>query len=109
LPYSVTTGADDNGDGDLTNDWPADRGRNGGRGGAFFQADMRVSKFMHYGSRRIELLVDITNVTNRATNFTSYNGQELRDQQTGTLSPLFGLPTAAGPGRQVQAGCRFIF
>ena len=98
LPYNVTTGRDSNSDGVPTNDRPAGTGRNSARGSAFFQADVRLSKFVDWGPRRLELLLEAFNLTNRS-NWTSYNGN--------LSSSSFGIPGAAGPPRQIQIGVRF--
>jgi TonB dependent receptor. len=101
LPYNVTTGTDDNKDGVSTNDRPAGEGRNAARGSAFFQADVRVSRTLHVSQRRLELLIEAFNVTNRA-NWTDYNGNK-------SSVASFGQPASAGPPRQIQLGARFDF
>jgi hypothetical protein len=97
LPYNITTGADDNRDG-VTNDRPAGVGRNSARGAALFQADVRVSKILRSGTRRMELLIEAFNVTNRV-NLLEFNGNR--------SGSSFGLPASAGPPRQLQIGVRF--
>ena len=100
LPYNVTTGSDTNNDG-VVNDRPPDHGRNDARGSALFEADVRVSKFLHAGRMRIELLAEVFNVTNHV-NWTSYDGNMARGE-------FFGQPTDAGPPRQFQVGVRVDF
>jgi hypothetical protein len=100
LPYNVTTGSDDNNDG-VINDRPAGEPRNRARGSAFFQTDVRLSKAIRAGHRRLDLMVEVFNVTNQ-TNWWDYSGRK-------PGSAGFGLPTTAGPARQIQLGIRFDF
>jgi hypothetical protein len=107
LPYEITTGFDDNGDG-LAKDHPIGVGRNAGRNPTFFQLDMRVGKM--WTSRRpvdqeeepaeFELFIDVFNVFN-TINYSDYVGVR--------SSPNFGLPTRAEKGRQLQAGFSYSF
>jgi hypothetical protein len=99
LPYTITTGKDDNGDG-VFNDRPPSVGRNSARGTPFFQTDVRMTKAFRLGVRRVDLLVEAFNVTNRA-NWTMYDGQQ--------SSSTFGRPKDAAPPRQVQVGARIDF
>jgi hypothetical protein len=89
---------DSNGDG-VINDRPDGEGRNGARGAAFFQLDLRLSKVLRAGARRLELMVEAFNVTNRA-NWTDFNGRL-------AAGAAFGQPANAAPPRQVQFGARF--
>ncbi len=93
LPYNITTGRDDNGDG-VFNDRPPGVGRNSARGAAFFQADVRLSRLFRPRRTNLELLVEVFNLTNRA-NWMSYNA--------------LGQPQSAGPPRQVQLGVRWTY
>lgn len=99
LPYNITTGRDDNGD-DNFNDRPSGVGRNSGRGGDLWQADVRLSKSLRFASRRIELLAEAFNATNRS-NWTAYEGRQ--------TSKSFGRPTDSATPRQVQLGIRVDF
>jgi hypothetical protein len=99
LPYNVTTGSDNNND-NVFNDRPPGRGRNAARGSALFQADVRLSRTLRFSARRIELLIEAFNVTNRA-NWTDYNGK--------VSAASFGQPGSAAPPRQLQLGARFDF
>jgi carboxypeptidase family protein/TonB-dependent receptor-like protein len=99
LPYTITTGSDDNHD-TFNNDRPAGVGRNSARGANFRQMDARLSKSFGAGAKRVEVLVEAFNLTNRA-NWTGYDGKK--------ISPTFGRPTAALPARQIQAGVRIDF
>src|SRR6185503_20152168 len=88
LPYNVTTGRDDNGDAYQT-DRPAGVPRNSARGGDFWQIDRRLAKAFGSGARRIELLAEAFNLTNRH-NWTAYDGV--------VGNATFGQPTdAANP------------
>jgi Carboxypeptidase regulatory-like domain/TonB dependent receptor-like, beta-barrel len=101
LPYNVITGTDDNRNLVLpNNDRPPGVGRNSARGAAFFQTDLRISRVLGGSRRRVELLAEVFNVTNRA-NWTDYNGN--------MLASGFGTPGGAGPPRQIQLGVRFQF
>ena len=79
---------------------PGTLGRNAFRGPDFRRLDLRVSKAMAMAKRRIELMVEAFNVTNRV-NFDSYTGS--------IQSQFFGRPQLAGNPRQVQLGVRFDF
>ncbi len=125
LPWTVTTGRDNNRDtfitdvdrpdladpnGDPLNtatyfaDFtgrPGTLGRNTLIGGDFFRLDARVSKFVQLGSFKLEAFVEGFNLTNRV-NFARTQGN-LRNVN-------FGRPTAIeGNMRQVEVGFRFDF
>jgi hypothetical protein len=99
LPYNVTTGFDDNGD-SVINDRPAGERRNAARGAALFQADIRLTKTVRVRGRRLDLLAEGFNVTNRA-NWTDYNGRK--------AAAAFGRPAGAAVPRQIQLGARLDF
>ena len=65
LPYNMTLGLDQNGDGYKNTDRPAGVGRNSGRGSSFVEGDVRLSTTFGRGDRRVELIVEAFNVTNR--------------------------------------------
>jgi len=96
LPYNITTGVDNNRDGFIT-DRPAGVGRNAGRGAAFWQADIRLSRTFQLQRARLEVLGEIFNVTNRR-NWIGHIGDRSSSQ--------FGKPTAATSAREVQLGIR---
>ncbi|MGH9383124.1 MAG: TonB-dependent receptor [Vicinamibacterales bacterium] len=123
LPWTVTTGTDNNRDSfivdrpDLANAGgdPTDRatystaftgrvgnlGRNSATGAGFFRLDARLSKIVNVGGLRYEVFVEGFNLTNRV-NFNSPNGN-LR-------SASFGRPTSIqGNQRQVEIGVRIDF
>lgn len=125
LPWTVTTGSDNNGDQSL-NDRPdllapqgdpADRatynrnfsgragtlGRNSNVGPAFVQVDLRLSKLVRVRRHAVEAFVEGFNVLNRA-NLGVPNGM--------LTSASFGRSTALASGaspRQVEIGVRFNF
>ncbi len=96
LPFNVTTGQDNNGDG-IANDRPAGVNRNSGEGPGQFSVDVHLGrKFtIQRGERKFnaEIGVDSFNVLNK-TNFANYVGV--------ITSPLFGQANSAFPGRQMQ-------
>ena len=125
LPFNITTGRDNNRNGNTT-DRPdlatgaragtddmlnrasfVDPGtragnlpRNAGRGASFWQLDARVAKRIRVGRAQAEALIEAFNVTNRV----NYNSP------VGNLaSALFGRPNSALDARQVQLGVRFEF
>ena len=103
LPFNITTGQDDNGDG-IANDRPAGVGRNSGEGPGQFSVDVHLGRKLtiHRGERKfdIEIGVDSFNVLNK-TNFVNYVGV--------ITSPLFGRPNAAYSGRQMQLTLQIHF
>ena len=130
LPYSITTGRDDNGDG-VSNDRPAGIGRNTGRGAWRWDLHARVSRGFGFGGEReggdgpmirsrvggddgpvmmtmersnarfrVDFYVQGFNLLNR-TNYLNFSGNQ--------QSPFFGLPTSAGPARRVELGMQFAF
>lgn len=125
LPWTVTTGTDNNRD-TIINDRPdlanpsGDRrdpstyfagfagrvgnlGRNTNIGPGFFMLDMRVSKFLALGGRRLEAFVEAFNLLNRVN----------LGRPVGNLSSRnFGKPVDLSGGatpRQVEIGVRFDF
>jgi len=111
LPFNITTGSDDNGDG-VANDRPPGVTRNTGEGPGFMQTDLRVSKLFTFykgglnedgdvsGFRKMELSLDAFNLFNH-TNPTNIIGQ--------VSSPRFGQATNALPARTIQMSLRFNF
>jgi hypothetical protein len=79
---------------------PGTLGRNAFRGPDFRRLDLRASKAIPMAKRRLELMVEAFNVTNRV-NFNSYTGS--------IQSQFFGRPQSADNPRQVQLGVRFDF
>lgn len=99
LPYTIITGTDDNNNG-VNNDRPPGVGRNSARGAGLFEVDVRISRALTLGKCRLEILIDVFNVTNH-DNWTEYSGAQ--------NAKTFGQPTNAGPPRQIQIGARFDF
>lgn len=99
LPYTITTGFDDNRDTNFT-DRPAGVGRNSARGNDFWQADARLSREFRVGRRRIEVLAEAFNLTNHR-NWSGYDGNQ--------RSATFGSATDATSPREVQLGIRVDF
>src|SRR5262249_22518779 len=65
LPYNLIVGLDANGDGYKNTDRPPGVGRNSARGSSFVEGDVRVSRIFGRGARRIELIAEAFNMTNR--------------------------------------------
>jgi hypothetical protein len=111
MPFNVTTGSDDNGDG-VANDRPLGVTRNTGQGPGFVQTDLRISKLFTFfkgplnedgdvsGFRKMEISFDAFNLFNH-TNLTNIIGQ--------LSSPRFGEAASALPGRTIQMSVRFNF
>jgi hypothetical protein len=74
--------------------------RNAFRGPNFRSLDLRVSKAFQMGRRRVEVIAEAFNATNRV----NYGGYTSSIQ-----SAFFGRPQSAGDARQVQLGARFDF
>ena len=100
LPYNITTGGDDNRDGEPSTDRPSGVGRNSGRESGFWQLDARVAKIVGSGQRQVELLAEAFNLTN-GRHWTRFDGNR--------SNATFGKPTDAGSPRQVQLGVRVSF
>jgi hypothetical protein len=102
-PYSILTGRDDNGDTFFT-DRPAGEGRNAHLGPAAWTADGRVSKSFGLGSgRRLEVLIEAFNLTNRP----NFNTPENR-LNSARFGEFVSMATDYTP-RQVQLGARLTF
>jgi carboxypeptidase family protein/TonB-dependent receptor-like protein len=111
VPFNITTGFDDNGDG-IVNDRPPGIGRNTGNGPHFAQLDLRLAKslYLFQGNRtkdgkgsnftRMEISVDAFNIFNH-TNLTDVIGV--------TSSSRFGLATGALQPRTIQLSVKFDF
>ncbi len=111
VPFNITTGFDDNGDG-IVNDRPPGIGRNTGNGPHFAQLDLRLAKTLYlFGGHktkdgkssnftRMEISVDAFNMFNH-TNLTDVIGV--------TSSSRFGLATGALQPRTIQLSVKFDF
>jgi len=107
-PYEMTTGFDDNGDGDA-NDRPAGVGRNAGQLPGFSRLDLRLTKVFDTARPlqnpndkpgKLLLNVDLLNAFNR-TNYREIVGVR--------SSPLFGQPIAAEQARKIQLAVSYSF
>jgi hypothetical protein len=105
IPFNITTGRDDNGDG-LASDRPTGISRNTGLGPGYASVDLRwFRKFelqpdLKEKSPTVTVSVDCFNALNR-TNFQNYLGA--------VTSPFFGKPVSSQPARRLQLGLRFEF
>lgn len=108
LPYTITTGRDNNGD-TVFNDRPFGIGRNTGRGEWLKQIDLRLQtklpiRYLGFKGksekRSVNLNANIRNLFN-TDNLTNYVGVQ--------TSPFFGRATLARPARSIDFGLSFIF
>jgi hypothetical protein len=104
-PYSLTTGRDDNHDGQA-NDRPPGVPRNSLQGPGYAALDVRWSRDFYLNRTQkdkgptVTLGLDAFNVLNHV-NYTGYVGVQ--------NSPFFGEPVSALPVRRLQASFRFRF
>ena len=134
LPYTVTTGRDDNGDG-VNNDRPAGVGRNTRRGTWRWDLNARVSRGFGFGGERTDapgggptiarrtgdgegggpmmMMVERSNDRFRVDfyvqGYNLLNRTNYLNFSGSQQSPFFGLPTSAGPARRVEVGAQFGF
>jgi hypothetical protein len=135
LPYTITTGRDDNRDG-VSNDRPAGVGRNTERGAWRWDLNARVSRGFGFGGdrqaapgggpviqRRIggdgegggPMMMSMEQSNRRFRVDFYVQGYNLLNRTnylnfSGNLqSPFFGLPSSAGPARRVEVGMQFAF
>jgi hypothetical protein len=104
IPFNITTGFDNNGDG-VAKDRPAGVGRNTGKGPMYSEVDFRLSKrivIVHRekSSPYMEIRLDAFNVLNQV-NATNYIGV--------LTSPLFGVANSSYPARQLQLSVKTSF
>jgi hypothetical protein len=104
MPYSITTGLDENRDG-VANDRPAGVRRNSEQGPGYTDLDLRWSRDFYLTKKTDKgatatLAVDAFDVVNHV-NYTGFTGIQ--------TSPFFGKPVAAQPVRRLQASFRFRF
>lgn len=102
VPYTITTGYDDNGD-QTTNDRPPGVARNSGNGPRYFNVDATLSKTFRFGARDNRLLSIYANVSN------AFNLVNLRNPSGVMTSKYFGIPTSAADARDVELGIRYQF
>jgi hypothetical protein len=134
LPYTITTGADDNGDG-MFNDRPAGTPRNSARGASQLELGGRISYAWGFGKAKAQTGGGTTTIGIRAGDggggpgpafgggaadkrlrLEVYaSGQNLLNRTNYTAysfvvtSPFYGQPVAASQPRKVQVGMRFSF
>jgi hypothetical protein len=105
MPYTMTTGRDDNHDG-MTNDRPPGVPRNSLHGPGYADLDLRWSRDFFFVRAKKDrgptatLALDAFNALNHV-NYQSYVGV--------LSSPFFGEPVSALPTRRLQASVRFRF
>jgi len=104
VPYSLTSGRDDNRDG-IARERPEGVARNTLQGPDRFEIDVRLSREFRLsgstgGDRSFTVMADAFNAFNRA-NYTEVIGNR--------SSPLFGRPMSASAPRRVQLGVRLSF
>jgi hypothetical protein len=105
IPFNLTTGRDENGDG-MALDRPAGVTRNTGRGPGFAAFDVRWYREWKFRpkdkdkSPSVTVAADAFNLFNRV-NYQNYVGS--------LSSPFFGRPVATQPARRMQLGLRFQF
>ena len=102
-PYNIITGVDTNGD-RVVNERPVVDGKMiapfSARGDGYYSWDLRASKTVKLGTRRLELLWEMFNLLN-TVNYGGYQGNQ--------RSVLFGKPSFALAPYQGQLGIRFDF
>ncbi len=134
LPYTMTTGRDDNGDG-VNNDRPEGVGRNTLRGSWRWDLNARVSRGFGFGGERPDapgggptiarrtgdgegsgpmmMMVERSNDRFRVDfylqGYNLLNRTNYLNFSGSQQSPFFGLPTSAGPARRVEVGMQFAF
>ena len=133
LPYTITTGRDDNGD-TVSNDRPAGGTRNSARGSMQWNMGTRLSYRFGWGKpkqapggggpRMVAVRIDgegggvsgLPGSNSKRWNMEFYAqvsnlfNHTNPVNYTGVLtSPFYGRPTAALPGRRVETGLRFSF
>jgi hypothetical protein len=133
LPYTITTGADDNGDG-VSNDRPVGIGRNSARGDWRWDLNARISRGFGFGGDRTDapgggptiarrtgeegggpmmMMVERSNDRFRVDfyvqGFNLLNRTNFLNYSGNLQSTFFGLPTSAGPARRVELGMQFGF
>jgi hypothetical protein len=133
LPYTITTGRDDNADG-VSNDRPAGVGRNTARGEWRWDLNARISRGFGFGGQRADapgggptiarraggdeggpMMMMVERSNNRFRVDFYIQGYNLLNRTnyvnfSGNLqSPFFTLPTSAGPARRVEVGMQFAF
>jgi hypothetical protein len=135
LPYTITTGRDDNRDG-VSNDRPAGVGRNTERAAWRWDLNARISRGFGFGGERAaapgggpviqrrvggdgegggpmimsaERSNDRFRVDFYVQGFNLLNRTNYLNYSGNLQSPFFGLASSAGPARRVEVGMQFAF
>jgi hypothetical protein len=134
LPYTITTGRDDNGDG-VSNDRPSGVGRNSERGSWRWDLGARISRGFGFGGDRtsapgggpviqrriggdseggpmmmaMEQSAQRFRVDFYLQGYNLLNRTNYMNYSGNLQSPFFGLPSAAGAARRVEVGMQFAF
>lgn len=129
LPYTITTGKDNNGD-TIFNDRPAGFRKNTERGNWFKQVDLRLGWKIPIARRGKEIRAENNSSKNKPDEsktrsameiFKSYfigmditiqnifNQTNLQNFVGNQLSPFYRQATSAAPARQIQIGLNFFF
>ncbi|HVC20906.1 MAG TPA: TonB-dependent receptor [Vicinamibacterales bacterium] len=116
MPYNITTGVDNNGDGSPRSDRPIVDGvlveRNSGVGRPLYDVSPFIERVFAVGAGyRLQLRIEAFNVFNHADIY-GYNGV-YGNSVTGRALATFGQPTGGlsgvGPGREFQLIARLVF
>jgi hypothetical protein len=134
LPYTITTGRDDNADG-VSNDRPAGVGRNTERGSWRWDLNARISRGFSFGGERgdspgggpviqrrvggdegggpMVMSMEQSNQRFRVDfyvqGYNLLNRTNFLNYSGNLQSPFFALPSSAGPARRVEVGMQFAF
>ena len=101
-PYNINTGTDENLNGNLGDDFQPGKGRNSERADGYASVDLRMSKFIHFGKYKLELISEAFNLFNHVNYAaSSYVGNP--------NSPSYGQPMIALAPRRIQVGTRISF
>jgi hypothetical protein len=104
LPAGTYTGDPQNASGLTPYSVENEESRNGAYGPGFFNLDMRVSYAFRFGTRQIEVIGDVFNVTNH-TNFANPPSNQ---GAPASFLLLSSYSTSFAP-RKLQIGARFVF
>lgn len=100
FPYNMTAGVDTTGDRNSANNRPPGETYNSLRADGYFNTDLRLGRSFRFGTRQLDLMWEMFNLTNRA-NYNNYIGA--------VASPFFQQPVQALAPFQGQFGVRFNF
>jgi hypothetical protein len=109
--FTVSTGADTNGDGNPLTDRPGRLGRNTYKGDAYYNVDLRLSRSVQLGERvALEPLVEFFNLFN-TVNVIEVNTVWGAPTLDVPPNPIFGFgtPRAVAPARQIQLALKLRF